>query len=176
MSSSGQRIGLGVGRAWCRSSTAPASWRTPNASRVQRRRAGSRQRMECGGWRPLSELGRRELGPSCGLRSPQVEAEALCARAGGGLLCAVKRWARSVVYCGSARRRRRDRRAQRREGGLRCGTVGASCGEDPGLFQGTRQFWDPAGKEALLGWATFWRNERPRAVSAQPSRPVRSKR
>ena len=40
-------------RAQCCSSTVPASRRTPNASRVRRRRAGSRQRMECGGLPPL---------------------------------------------------------------------------------------------------------------------------
>jgi len=62
-------------RLWLagRLATAPASWRTPNASRIRRRSARSRQRVECGGLPPLWEVGRGELRPSCGLRSPRVE-------------------------------------------------------------------------------------------------------
>ena len=45
-------------RAQERSSRAPASWRTPNASRDRRRPAESRQRMECGGLPLLRDTGR----------------------------------------------------------------------------------------------------------------------
>jgi len=56
--------GSGVGgfRVQWGSSTAPASWGTPNASRSRRRRGESRQRMECGGLPPLCEASGVEAG------------------------------------------------------------------------------------------------------------------
>ncbi len=51
-------------RAQERSSTAPASWRTPNASRDRRRPAESRQRMECGGLPLLRDTGRGGTWPA----------------------------------------------------------------------------------------------------------------
>ena len=75
------------------SDSAP-SWRTPNAARVRRRRAGPRQRMECGGLPPLCEAGQGETWPSHwggsrlgnGILAPRVEAEVLSARAARGPL------------------------------------------------------------------------------------------
>jgi len=49
--------------------------------------------------------------------------------------------------------------------------VEASCKKHPSPFQRTCQFWNPAGKEALLGLETFWRNERP-PVLFPHSRPA----
>jgi len=87
----GGAVGL---RAQCCSSTAPASWRTPCASRDRRRPSGSRQRMDCGGLPPLCEAGQGETWPSHwggsrlgnGILAPRVEAEVLSARAARGPL------------------------------------------------------------------------------------------
>ncbi len=47
------RTGVVAPQAGCCSAKAPASWRTPNAARVRRRRAESRQRMDCRGLLPV---------------------------------------------------------------------------------------------------------------------------
>jgi hypothetical protein len=85
----GEAVGL---RAQWGSSTAPASGRTPNASRSRRRRGESRQRMECGGLSPLCEASGVKAGLLTGCYHHRVEAGALgacdeggrCARGKGG--------------------------------------------------------------------------------------------
>ena len=91
VSSVGSRSGAVGLRQQCGASTAPASGRTPNASR-SRRRHGSRGRA----WtaaacrRCVSSPGGAR--PSHEMLSPRVEAGALGARASGGPLRAGKRW------------------------------------------------------------------------------------
>jgi len=72
----------------------PPSLPLSNAARIRRRRAGSRQRMDCVGLPPLCEAGQGETWPSHwggnrlgnGILAPRVEAEVLSARAARGPL------------------------------------------------------------------------------------------
>jgi len=70
-------------RAQWGSSTAPASGRTPNASRSRRRRGWSRQRMDCGGLPPPWELGQRRSRAFNGMQWRRIEGGAPGFRAGG---------------------------------------------------------------------------------------------
>ena len=172
-------------RQQCGGPKAPASWRTPNALRIRRRRAGARQRMQCGGWPPLCAVARVEPGsaPSrcrwievkAGLRlgcsllpprgnqersGPELE-EGRCAREtvpqqGGPSARAPAAEGRSE--CAAVAKEALDRR-----------TVDANFREDPCPFPWTSQFRVPAWEEALLGLATCWRNRRrPLLFPAQP--------
>ena len=73
-------------RQQCAASKAPASWRTPNASRPRRRRAEAPRRMDCCGLPPLWETSEGGSQPSNGMPSPRVEAGPLGAGATGGPL------------------------------------------------------------------------------------------
>jgi hypothetical protein len=139
--------------------TAPESRRTPNAPRPRRRRAESRQRMDCGGLPPLCEASGVETGLPTGCDHHRVEAATLCARAAGRPLRAGKQWPSRVVYPREQRQRRDDRSWQRWKERLSRGPVGSSCRDDPCPFQQTGQFGDPASEKAPLGLETFWRNE-----------------
>ena len=138
------KLGAASLRTGCCSSTAPASRRTPNASRIRRRRSGSRQRMQFGGSLLLRDPGRGGTRPSHGMLSPRVEAGAFGDRAGAG------RCARGVVVrqggdLGEHWQRRDDPSAHRRKEGWAVGrrrraagrigvhsSEAASCGPRPG--------------------------------------------
>jgi hypothetical protein len=170
------------------SDSAP-SWRTPNAARVQRRRAGPRQRMECGGLPPLCG-GRVEPGSASsrchragvepGLRTrccqPRVQAGRLGARARAAGRPLRARETVAQQGCLSNLRehqQQRDVRSARQwKEELGRGAVGSSCREGLCSWQRISQFWAPAGKEGLLGLETLWCNKR-WPVLLRHGRPVK---
>ncbi len=161
------RLGAVGLRQQCAASKAPARWRTPAASRIQRHRSRLQQRMDCGGLPPLCEAGQCETWPSHwggsrpgnGILAPRVKAEVPSARAACGSLPTGNSGRAGWFSFGSTSSGGTIGVRDGGSEGLRRGAVDASYMEDPCPFQQTGQFGTPARQEGLWGWGTFLRNE-----------------